>query len=68
MRRMGETPSRCHNVDRTGLVQTRRISNRVSAYCDCPDKTWALTPKRATKIDRLYCRKCKGSLNLEKAA
>lgn len=66
MHRMGETPSRCHDVDRTGLVRKHRSRRTVAACCDC--KTWMLTPKKAAKMDRLYCPKCKGSLSLEKAA
>ena len=66
MRRMGEEPSRCHDVDRTGLVRKRRSTRTVATHCNC--KTWMLTPKKATKIDRLYCPKCKEGLSLGRAA
>jgi predicted SprT family Zn-dependent metalloprotease len=73
MRRMGERPERCHNVDRTGLKRKGRRLSRTPAYCGC-DKVWELTPVRAARIRKYHphaaygCRVCKKALRLEKKA
>lgn len=53
-------PSRCHQVDRTGLKRTRRT---VAVYCDCPAPTY-VTPQLARRIRKgsYRCTRCQTSL------
>lgn len=65
MLRCGETPKRCHSIDRTGI---RRQTVRYNAYCNC-EKPHQITKIRLTKMKKglqYKCIKCNTILNLTK--
>lgn len=60
MRKCGLKPTRCHNVDRTGLKKSRK---EIKASCGCGDHP--VTPYVAGRIAagcRYTCRKCKRAI------
>lgn len=55
-RRLGREPSRCHNIDRTGLQNMRVVK------CDCKtyNVTQTLYTRRMNQYNSVgYCKKCK---------
>jgi len=68
MRECGiNTPKRCHDVDLTGLTQTRRKQPRHTVYCKCENGTEMGNTqyKRMLRGTNYTCKKCKTKVTKE---
>lgn len=64
MIKAGYEPTRCHNIDTSGIEGKRGKSKRYLADCDC--RTHTITKNRVTKMQNgkvYYCKNCKVVLN-----
>ena len=64
MQNCGESPDRCHSVDRTGLIRKRK---RHEYTCGCNNRGGFITPIKAKRIEQgrsYFCKSCGENIRL----